>query len=58
LQHNLWEYLKAQLRWENFQTLKQLRLKLSGLLEQLTPELIASLTGWQFITAAVLSLSS
>ncbi len=54
----LWEHLKAQLQWENFQSLKQLRLKLSDLLEQLTPELIASLTGWEFITTAVLSLSS
>ena len=54
----LWEHLKAQLRWENFHSLKQLRLKLSDLLEKLTPQLIASLTGWEFITAAVLSLSS
>jgi hypothetical protein len=54
----LWEYLKAQLQWENFQSLKQLRLKLSDLLEKLTPELVASITGWEFITAAVLSSSS
>lgn len=27
----LWEHLKAQLRWENCQSLKQLRLKLSDL---------------------------
>lgn len=54
----LWGYLKAQLRWENCQSLKQLRLRLSDFLEQLTPELIASLTGWEFITAAVLSSSS
>lgn len=54
----LWEYLKAQLEWENFQTLKQLRVRLSDLLEKLTPQLVASLTGWEFITAAVLSLPS
>jgi hypothetical protein len=54
----VWEHLKAQLQWENCQSLKQLRLKLSDLLEKLTPQLIASLTGWEFITTAVLSLSS
>ncbi len=54
----LWGHIKAQLRWENCQSLKQLRLRLSDILEQLTPELIASLTGWEFITAAVLSSSS
>lgn len=54
----LWEHLKAQLRWENYQSLQQLRLRLSDILEQLTPELIASLTAWEFITAAVLSSSS
>ena len=54
----VWEYLKAQLRWENCQSLKQLRLKLSDLLEKLIPELVASITGWEFITAAVLSSSS
>lgn len=42
----------------NFQSLKQLRFQLSRLLEKLTPELIASLTGWEFITTAVLSSSS
>lgn len=54
----LWGYLKAQLRWENCQSLKQLRLRLSDFLEQLTPELIASLTGWELIIAPVLSSSS
>ena len=54
----VWEHLKAQLQWKNCQSLKQLRLQLSDLLEKLTPELIASLTGWEFITAAVLSLTS
>lgn len=54
----VWEHLKAQLRWENCQSLKQLRLRLSDLLEELTPNLIASLTAWEFITTAVLSSSS
>lgn len=49
----LWEYLKAHLQWENFHSLKQLRLKLSSLLKKLTPDLVASITGWEFITTAV-----
>lgn len=54
----LWEYLKAQLRWENCLSLQQLRQRLSHLLEQLTPERIVSLTGWDLITDAVLNASS
>jgi hypothetical protein len=54
----LWEHLKAQLQGINFPNLTQLRRRLSDILKHLTPELIASLTGWQFITNAVLSLSS
>lgn len=54
----LWEHLKAQLQGINFPTLTQLRRRLSDILKDLTPELIASLTGWEFITTAVLSLSS
>jgi transposase len=54
----LWEYLKAQIRWENFPSLKELCQHLTHLLEQLTPEVITSLTGWEMITTAVLSASS
>lgn len=54
----LWEHLKAQLRWQNCQSLTQLRRRLSILLDGLTPDLITSLTGWEFITTAVLSLAS
>ena len=54
----LWEHLKAQLQGINFPNLTQLRRRLSDILKDLTPELIASLTGWEFITNAVLSLSS
>ncbi len=54
----LWEHLKAQLQGLNFPALTQLRRRLSDILKDLTPELIASLTGWEFITNAVLSLSS
>ena len=57
-QSRLWEHLKAQLRWSNCHTLDELRQQVTNILEQMSKEVIASLTGWNFITAAVLSASS
>ena len=54
----LWEHLKAQLRWDNCHTLDELRQQVTNILEQMSKEVIASLTGWNFIAAAVLSASS
>lgn len=54
----MWEHLKAQLQWKNFSNIQQLRDRLGEIIQQLTPELITSLTGWDFITSAVLSSSS
>ena len=54
----MWEHLKAQLQWQNCSTLNQLRDRLTEIIQQLTPELINSLAGWDFITTAILSSSS
>ncbi|MEX0272713.1 IS630 family transposase [Leptolyngbyaceae cyanobacterium UHCC 1019] len=45
----LWEYLKADLKWASFKTLEQLQARVDQLLSQLTPQVIASLTGYPFI---------
>ena len=45
----LWEYLKADLKWASFKTLEQLQSKVDQLLTKLTPEVIASITGYSFI---------
>lgn len=50
----LWEHLKAQLRWENCQSLNELRQRLCQELEQLTDEVVAQLTGYNFILSALL----
>jgi transposase len=50
---HLWQYLKADLRWSSFKTLEQLQTKLGQLLSQLTPEIIASITGYPFILDAL-----
>lgn len=50
---HLWQYLKADLRWSSFKTLEQLQIKLGQLLAQLTPEIIASITGYPFILDAL-----
>ncbi len=44
----LWEYIKAQLRWENSHSLDELRHQVYGILAQITPTVIASLTNWVF----------
>ncbi len=50
-----WEFLKSKLAWENCQNLTQLRQKLTQVLETITPEVIASLTSYDFILEALFS---
>lgn len=49
----LWEHLKADLKWDSFKTLEQLQTKVDQLLAELTPEVIASVTGYSFILDAL-----
>ncbi|KAM3098821.1 IS630 family transposase [Phormidesmis sp. 146-12] len=49
----LWEYLKADLKWASFKTLEQLQTEVDQLLSQLTPQVVASLTGYPFILNAL-----
>jgi len=53
----LWEYLKADFKWASFQTLEQLQTQVDQLLAQLTPEVIASITGYSFILDALSALT-
>jgi len=49
----VWQYLKRKLRWTLPKNLEQLRQLLKEKLEELTPEVIASITGRQSILAAL-----
>jgi transposase len=51
----LWEYLKQRLQWQSFTSLADLRLKVEALLEELSPAILTSLCGWDFITSALFS---
>ncbi|MGI2908758.1 hypothetical protein AABK37_40845, partial [Hassallia sp. VBCCA 56010] len=53
-----WQFLKNKLRWQNYQTLAQLRQKLAEVLETITPEVIISLTSYDFILEALFSAAS
>ncbi|NMG20913.1 transposase [Brasilonema bromeliae] len=53
-----WEFLKSKLEWENCKTLNQLRQKLAQVLDTITPEVIASLTSYDFILEALFSAAS
>ena len=54
----LWQHLKQALRWENCAKLDELRQKVSEVLKAITPEVIASICGWNYITSALLSATS
>jgi transposase len=45
----LWGYIKEQLKWLRFEQIEELRAAVQKELNKLTNEVIASLTGWQFI---------
>ncbi len=48
-----WEFLKSFLQWENCHTILQLQQKLTEKLLTVTPEMIASLTSYNFILEAL-----
>jgi transposase len=48
----LWGYLKEQLKWLRFEQIEELRESVRKELKKLTKEIIASLTGWEFILDA------
>ncbi len=52
------EHLKADLCWASFKTLAQLQDKVDQLLAELTPEMIASITGYSFILDALSVVTS
>ena len=54
----LWEHLKANLKWASFKTLAQLQTKVDQLLGELTPEIVASVTGYSFILNALSALNT
>ena len=54
----LWASLKANLKWAVFKTLDQLQTKVDQLLAALTPEIIASITGYAFILDALSALNT
>jgi len=49
----LWGYVKEQLKWLRFEHIEELRAAVQKELKNLTKEVIASLTRWQFILEAI-----
>jgi putative transposase len=49
----LWGYVKEQLKWLRFDGREELRTAVQKELEKLTKEVVASLTGWEFILDAL-----
>ncbi|NJR63998.1 MAG: IS630 family transposase [Cyanobacteria bacterium CRU_2_1] len=53
-----WQWIKQQTKGENFKTLSELRTRLRQVLEELTAEQVASLTGYNFILEALFYAAS
>lgn len=49
----LWKEIKKLLKWELFNSLDELRYKLAQVLSNLTPVVITSVAGWDFILEAL-----
>ncbi|MDZ4870834.1 MAG: IS630 family transposase ISMae27 [Chroococcidiopsis cubana SAG 39.79] len=49
----LWQYIKSFLGWQLFDNLDELRDKVRHILNSFTPEIIVSLTGWNYILHAL-----
>jgi transposase len=49
----LWGYVKEELKWLRFERIEELRAAVQKELKFLTTEVIASLTRWEFILAAI-----
>jgi transposase len=49
----LWGYLQEQLKWLRFDSIEELRAAVQKEFKNLTKEIIASLTGWEFILDAL-----
>ena len=49
----LWGYIKEQLKWLRLEQIEELRAAVQKELNKLTNEVLASLTGWQFILEAI-----
>ncbi len=49
----LWEEIKRNLSWELFDDLEELRVAVRKILKEFTQQVIASITGWDFILKAL-----
>ncbi len=49
----VWQHLKQDLKWKLFDNLEDLRVRVAQLLAELTPQIAASLTGYDFILNAL-----
>ena len=54
----LWEYIKSQLKWEIFADLDALPQRVQQILQELSPTIVQSITGWDMFIDALLSSSS
>ncbi|MEM1367471.1 MAG: transposase [Cyanobacteria bacterium P01_H01_bin.15] len=52
-QERVWQHLKGDLHWEMFDSLEELEVKVEKLLDALTPDIVRSLTGYDFILDAL-----
>jgi len=54
----LWEYVKQDLKWENYSSIDELKQRVDIALQTLTIEEVLSICGWDYIVQATLSATS
>ncbi|MBZ8178668.1 transposase [Oscillatoria salina] len=53
----VWQYLKQHLSWENYDSLSSLKEKVSCVIQGFSPEIVISLTGWDYILSALATVA-
>ncbi|NES02140.1 MAG: hypothetical protein F6K22_04410 [Okeania sp. SIO2F4] len=48
----LWQYIKEDFKWINFENIEELQNALTKSLNKLTQKVVAQITGWEFIVNA------
>ncbi len=48
-----WQYLKQGLAWNIYENLEQLKEEVRKILQEISPEKIISLTGWDYLLEAL-----
>ena len=53
----VWQYIKQELSWKMYDNLDEIKEKVRSFLEEFSSETIASMAGWDYIRAALVTVA-